>query len=106
MNGVRKVTPPDEELKIIVFSPFVLHYINEVLHGFSLLEASKGLLLVRGAPDFPPVEFLLTHFPRVDSDFSLTNLRGTCLPFTPSPVFTGTRLPLVCSSFSIKKNKK
>jgi hypothetical protein len=33
MNGVRKViqTPPDDDLKIIVFSPFVLHYINEVL---------------------------------------------------------------------------
>jgi hypothetical protein len=32
MNGVRKVTPPDDELKIIVFSPSVhLHYINEVL---------------------------------------------------------------------------
>ena len=30
--GVRKTTPPDEELKIIVFSPsFVLHYIDEVL---------------------------------------------------------------------------
>ena len=30
--GVRKATPPDEELKIIVFSPsFVLHLINEVL---------------------------------------------------------------------------
>jgi hypothetical protein len=28
---VRKVTSPDEELKIIVFSPFVLHYIDEVL---------------------------------------------------------------------------
>jgi hypothetical protein len=30
VNGVRKVTPPDEELKIIVFSPFVLDYINDV----------------------------------------------------------------------------
>ncbi len=29
--GVRKATPPDEELKIIVFSPsFVLHLIEEV----------------------------------------------------------------------------
>jgi hypothetical protein len=28
---VRKVTSPDEELKIMVFSPFVLHYINELL---------------------------------------------------------------------------
>ena len=32
MKGVRKTTSPDEEFKIIVFSPsFVLHYINEVL---------------------------------------------------------------------------
>jgi hypothetical protein len=31
MNGVQKVTPPDEELNIIVFSPFVFHYINEIL---------------------------------------------------------------------------
>jgi hypothetical protein len=32
MNRVRKVTPSDEELKIIVLSPFVhLHHINEVL---------------------------------------------------------------------------
>jgi hypothetical protein len=29
MNGVRKVTPADEKLNI-VFSPFVLHYVNEV----------------------------------------------------------------------------
>ncbi len=29
LNGVRKVTPPDEEPKIIVLSPFVLHYIDE-----------------------------------------------------------------------------
>ncbi len=35
--GVRKTTTPDEELKIIVFSPaFVLHYINEVLRLVSL----------------------------------------------------------------------
>ena len=35
--GVRKATAPDEELKIIVFSPsFVLHYINEVLKLVSL----------------------------------------------------------------------
>jgi hypothetical protein len=32
MLGVRKATPPDEELKIIVFIPsFVLHLINAVL---------------------------------------------------------------------------
>ncbi len=31
MNGVNKVTIPDEVLKIIVFSPFVLNYITEVL---------------------------------------------------------------------------
>jgi hypothetical protein len=31
MNELRKVTSPDEELKIIVFSPFVLHYINKIL---------------------------------------------------------------------------
>ncbi len=30
MNGVRTVTPSDEELKMIVLSPFVLHYINAV----------------------------------------------------------------------------
>ena len=31
VNAVRKVTPPDEKFKIIVFSPFVLYYIDEVL---------------------------------------------------------------------------
>ncbi len=31
VNVVRKVTPPDEKFKIIVFSPFVLYYIDEVL---------------------------------------------------------------------------
>jgi hypothetical protein len=41
MNGFRKVRPPDEEHKIIVFSPFVLYYINEeVILGFSRLEDS------------------------------------------------------------------
>ena len=35
--GVRKATSPDEEFKIIVFSPsFVLNYINEVLRLVSL----------------------------------------------------------------------
>ena len=62
MNGVSKVRPPTQELNIIVFSPFVLHYINEVTskyYGFSLLDSSKGLLLasVRVTPGFPPVEF-------------------------------------------------
>ena len=53
MNGVRKVTSPDEELKIIVFSPFVLQGTTSTKYcGFSLFEASKGLLLVRVAPDF------------------------------------------------------
>ena len=43
--------------------------------SFSLLDISKGLLLVRVAPDFPPVEFSLTHFPLRDSslDVSLTD---------------------------------
>ena len=68
MNGVRKVTPPDEEpsqeLKIIVFSPFVSLHQRSI--GFSLLDDSKGLVLVHVAPDFKPVEFLCTHFPTVD----------------------------------------
>ena len=35
--GVRKATTPDEEFKIIVFSPsFVLHYINEELRLVSI----------------------------------------------------------------------
>ena len=33
MNEVRKVTPPDEELKIIIFSPFVLHSVAQVWAG-------------------------------------------------------------------------
>ena len=35
-SWLRKVASPDEEFKIIVFSPFVLHYINEVLRLVSL----------------------------------------------------------------------
>jgi hypothetical protein len=65
------ITPPIE-FKIIVFSPFVLHYINEVL-WFSLLDTSIGLTLLRVAPDFPPVEFSLTHFVPSDLNFSLTD---------------------------------
>jgi hypothetical protein len=69
MNGVRKVTSPDEELKIILlvrlsFTTSTKYY------DFSLLDVSKGLLLVRVAPGFPPVELSLTHFPPVDLDFS------------------------------------
>ena len=73
MNGIWKVMTTDEELKVIVFpSPFVLHYINVLNHyGFSSLEVSKGLFLVRIAPDFRPVDFSLTDFPTVDLDLSL-----------------------------------
>ena len=70
MNGVRKVKPPDEDIKIIVFSR--LSFTTSTMYcGFSLLEASKGLLLVLFAPDFPPVELSLTHLPPVDLDFSI-----------------------------------
>ena len=54
--GVRKATPPDEELKIIVFSPsFVLHLMTEVLR-MSLLDVSNMFTLVRIAVDFTPAD--------------------------------------------------
>ena len=101
MNGFRKVTSPSEELMIIVFSPFVLSTSTKY-YGFSLLEVSKGLLLVCVEPDFPPVEFSLTLLPSVDLNFSLTDFAPsssetvlTFLPVTPSVVFPGARLLVI-----------
>ena len=52
--GVRKATPHDEELKIIVFSPsFVLHLINEVLRLVPLGESSETVLLFLPLPPSP-----------------------------------------------------
>ena len=107
MNGVRKVTAPDEELKIIVFSPFPLHYINEVLR---LLTSSRleGVVTCARCTRFPPVEFSLT-FSTVDLDFYMSpassELVLTFFPFTRSPVFVfpGARLPIVVHEFQ-KKN--
>jgi hypothetical protein len=74
LEWVRKVTPPDEEPKIIVLSPFVLHYIDETLRLVpSWRLESNGLTLYRVTPDPPPVEFPLTLFAPADLDFSLTN---------------------------------
>jgi hypothetical protein len=66
--GVRKTTSPDEELKIIVFSPsFVLHYINEVL-SLVRVDVSDMFTLVRIVVDFAPVELSPTHCPHTDVD--------------------------------------
>jgi hypothetical protein len=94
MNGFRKVTSPDEELKIIVFSPFVLPTSTKY-YGFSLLEVSKGLLLVCVEPDFPPVEFSLTLLPSVDLDFSLTDFAPSSSETVPDLLacYTLCRIP-------------
>ena len=82
--GVRNATPPDEELKIIVFSPsYVLDLMNEVLR-LSLLDVSNMFTLVRIAVDFAPadVDVSLKDFPPASSEAVLL-----LLPLTPSPVF-------------------
>jgi hypothetical protein len=50
--------------------------------GFSLLDVSKGLLIVHVAPDFPPVQFSLTHFPP-DLDFLYSSHSQICHPHHP-----------------------
>jgi hypothetical protein len=60
------------EFKIIVLSPFVLHYINEVLRFVSSWRLER-VELFRVTPDFPPVDFSLTRFALADLDFSLTH---------------------------------
>jgi hypothetical protein len=101
VNGVRKVTPPDEELKIIVFSPLALHYINEVLRLLTTWRL-EGVATCPCRTRFPTVEFSLTHFPPVDLDFSLTDfppasfevvLNFLLLPTPPVFVFPA-RLPM------------
>jgi hypothetical protein len=64
MNGVRKVTSPDEELKIIVFSLFVFHYINEVLTSSSghYMTGGRGWTV------------------RVSGHFKFTHLQVTVVP--------------------------
>ena len=114
----------DRYCQVLSSHSFVLHYINKVLSGvlsLRLLDSSNGLSLLRITPDFPPVEFSLTHFPPTDLDFSLTDFPPassevvlTFLSLPPSPVFVfPARLPITRAVPSLlglkkkfKKNKK
>ena len=96
---VRKVTSPDEELKIIVFSPFVLHYIKEVLPRFLTSWGLERVVTGAFAPDFPPVDFSLTGFAPVSSEVVLTFFTFSTLSRTPWSTFAGNYITL--SSFSL-----
>ncbi len=86
VRRVRKVTTPDEEFKIIIFSPtFVLHYINEVLWFVSL----GRIKIHTGA-----YQILCFFNPHSDLDVTLKDFTSTSsvtvlslLPLTPSPAF-------------------
>ena len=110
-----KSTPPDEELKIIVFSPsFVLHYINEVLL-FVPLGRLKHVHTgaYRITVDFTPVTFSPTHCPHVDVDVSLKDFPPVSseavlplLPFPPSPLFVFSFLFFILHDTDGKNSRK
>ena len=112
--GVRKDTSPDEELKIIVFSPsIVLHYINEVLLLVSLGHLKyvhtgvyRSLLLTRG----DLTHTVSTHGRRrLTQRFPTRIIRGSPAPFAFA---TFSRLRFFHSSssegwnFFFRKTKK
>ena len=85
--GVRKATPPDEELKIIVFSPsFVLHLINDVLWLVPLGHL-KYVHNARITADFAPVELSPTHCPHTDVDVSLNSFFHSSSSFCTGMIF-------------------
>ncbi len=78
MNGVRKVSSPDESLLNSRLQFLVrLSFTTSTKYDDFSLDTSKGLWLVRVTPDFPPVELSHTHFPPVNLDFTLTDFPPT-----------------------------
>jgi hypothetical protein len=110
MIGVRKVTPPDEELKIIVFIPFVLHYIiNEVLRLLTSW-GLEGVVTCACCNRFPTCGVLTHTFStrgfRVITDRFATRIIRCEVPVCllhPLPYSQVHVYPLVCTSFSKKK---
>jgi hypothetical protein len=78
MNGVKKVTPHNSwrNSKLSFLDRLSFRVTTSTKYvDFSLLDVSKGLLLVCVEQCFPLVQFSLTHFPPVDSEFSLVSTR-------------------------------